>query len=244
MRQAQWHGGIREVQARQCCPEFALLFVQKMARFGTAFPSLSMRARRTLLLENTGVSESHERVLRVADWWGRLMRLLPDAVTPPVEYLSDLSLPYLRTPADLQDVQAAKSQHLHAVAAAAYYGKKEADTNARRFPAGAAARPVLPYERPQITSRTNPDRVEWDLTLVLADEDRVTVNQARKKVDVKAQSGDVYMSRRQFRGTPGTDSGTCTCCSAFSGPPLRFSRRSHMGGCTGSGACCCTAWSA
>jgi len=36
---------------------------------------------------------------------------MPDALTPPVEFLTKLSLPYLRTSADLQYVQAAEAQH-------------------------------------------------------------------------------------------------------------------------------------
>jgi len=46
---------------------------------------------------------------------------MPDAVTPPVENLPELALPYLRTPADLQYVQASDAQQRDAVAAAASY---------------------------------------------------------------------------------------------------------------------------
>jgi len=118
------------------------------------------------------------------------MSLMPDAVTPPTEYLTELSLPYLRTAADLEYVQAAEAQHRDALDAAAYYYGEAADKNARRVAAGAAPRPVPPYERPGISSWPRPDRVGRDLTLLLAEGDRVAVNQAQKEVDVRVRKGD------------------------------------------------------
>jgi len=104
------------------------------------------------------------------------MSLMPDAVTPPAEYLTELSLPYLRTAADLEYVQAAEAQHRDALDAAAYYYGEAADKNDRRAAAGAAPRPVPPYERPDISSWTKPDRVGRNLTLLLAEGDGVAVN--------------------------------------------------------------------
>jgi len=118
------------------------------------------------------------------------MSLIPDAVTPPAKYLTELSLPYLRTSADLEYVQAAKALHREAMDAAAYYYGEAADKNARRVDAGAAPWAVPPYKSPDISSWPNPERVWRDLTLLLAEGDRVAVNQARKEVDVRARKGD------------------------------------------------------
>jgi len=118
------------------------------------------------------------------------MSLMPDAVTPPAEYLTEMSLPYLRTAADLEYVQAAQAQHRDALDAAAYYYGEAADQNARRSAAGAAPRPVPPYERPDISSWPKRDRVRRDLTLLLADGDRVAVNETRKEVDVRVRKGE------------------------------------------------------
>ena len=87
-------------------------------------------------------------------------------------------------------MQAADAQHRDAIEAAAYHYGEAADKNARRVAAGAAPRPVPPYERPDISSWPKPDRVGRDLTLLLAEGDRVAVNQARKEVDVRARKGD------------------------------------------------------
>jgi len=125
-----------------------------------------------------------------AHCWGRLMSLMPDAVTPPVEYLTELSLPYLRTAADPEYVQAAEAQLRYAMDAAAYCYWEAADKNARRAGAGAASRPVPPYERPDLSSWPKPDRVGRNLTPLLAERDRVAVNQARKEVDVRVRKGD------------------------------------------------------
>jgi len=118
------------------------------------------------------------------------MSLMPDAVTPPAEYLTELSLPYLRTAEDLWNVQAAEAQHGDALDAAAHYYGEAAEKNARRVAAGAAPRPVPPYERLDISSWPKPDRDGRDLTLLLAEGDRVAVNQARKEVDVRVRKGD------------------------------------------------------
>jgi len=131
-----------------------------------------------------------ESVLWEAHCWGRLMCLMPDAVTPPVEYLTEMSLPYLRTAADLEYVQATDAQHLDAMDAAAYYYAEAADKSARRRGVGAVPRAVPPYERPYISSWPKPDRVGHDLTLLLVEGDRAAVNQARKEVDVRARKGD------------------------------------------------------
>jgi len=80
------------------------------------------------------------------------MSLMPDAVTPPAEYLTELSLPYLRTAADLEYVKAAEAQHRNALDPAAYYYGEAADKNARRASARAAPRLFPPYERPDISS--------------------------------------------------------------------------------------------
>jgi len=87
-------------------------------------------------------------------------------------------------------VQAADSQHREAMDAAAFYYGEAADTNARRVGAWPAPREVLPYERPDICFWSKPDRVGRDLTLLLAEGDRVAVNQARKEVDARARKGD------------------------------------------------------
>jgi len=73
--------------------------------------------------------------------------------------------------------------------AAAYYYGEAVDKNARRIDTGAAPRAVPPYERPDISFWPKPERVGRDLTLLLAEGDRVAVNQARKEVDVRARKG-------------------------------------------------------
>jgi len=118
------------------------------------------------------------------------MSLIPDTVTPPAEYLTELSLPYLRTSTDLEYVQAAEALHREAMDAAAYYYGEAADKNARRVDAGAAPWAVPPYKSPDISSWPNPERVWRDLTLLLAEGDRVAVNQARKEVDVRARKDE------------------------------------------------------
>jgi len=87
-------------------------------------------------------------------------------------------------------VQAAEAQHREAMNAAAYYYGEAADKNARRVDAGAAPRAVPPHERPEISSRSKPERVGRDLTVLLAEGYRVAVNQTRKEVDVRARKGD------------------------------------------------------
>jgi len=74
--------------------------------------------------------------------------------------------------------------------AAAYYYGEAADKNARSVGAGAAPRAVPSYERPDISSWPKPDRVGRDQTLFLVEGDRVSVNQARKEMDIRARKGD------------------------------------------------------
>lgn len=61
-----------------------------------------MRSRYTFLREEMDVAGKHNCAPRGAPCWGRLMCLMPDAVTTPVEYLSELSLPYFGSPVDLK----------------------------------------------------------------------------------------------------------------------------------------------
>jgi len=190
VRMAYWHGGIHEVHSQRCDGELAVRFSRRVARFGTALQSWFVRTAYAFVRVNENVAGLREWVPWVAHCWGCLMCLMPDAVTPPVEYLTDLSLPYLRTSADLEYVQAAEAQHLEAMDAAAYYNGEAADKNARRVDAGAAPRTVPPYERPDISSWPKPERVGRDLTLLLAEGDRVAVNQAPKGVDVRARKDD------------------------------------------------------
>ena len=126
----------------------------------------------------------------VTHCWGRLMSLMPDAVTAPVAYLTEMSLPYLRTAAELDHVQVADAQHRDAMDAAMYYYGEAADKIARRQSAGAAPRSVPTYERPDISSWPKPDRVGQDLTLLQAERDRLAGNQALKNLDVRARKGD------------------------------------------------------
>jgi len=106
-------------------------------------------------------------------------------------------------------VQAADAQHRDAIEAAAYHYGEAADKNARREGAGAAPRPVPPFERPDISSWPKPDRFGRDLALLLAEGDRVAVNQAMKEVDVRARkSVDVpYLmtAGHHAKGLNGTD---------------------------------------
>jgi len=161
-----------------------------VARFGTALPSWFVRTAYDYVRVNENEAVLRRWVPWVAHCWGRLMSLMPDAVTPPAEYMTELSLPYLRTSADLEYVLAAEAQHREAMDAAAYYNVEAADKNARRVDAGAAPRAVPPYECPEISSWPKPERVGRDLALVLAEGDRMAVNQARKEVDVRVRKGD------------------------------------------------------
>jgi len=190
VRMAFWHGGIHKVHSQRCDGELAVRFSREVARFGTALPSWFVLTLYAFVRVNENVAVLREWVPWVAHCWGRLMCLMPDAVTPPVEYLTELSLPYLRTSADLEYVQAAEAQHREAMDAAEYYYGEMADKNTRRVDAGAAPRAVPPYERPDISSWPKTERVGRDLTLVLAEGDRMAANQARKEVDVRARKGD------------------------------------------------------
>jgi len=187
---AYWHGGIYEVQSQRCDGEFAVRFSQEVERFRSALPSWFVRTAFTFVRTDSDVGDLRAWVPLVAHCWRRLMSLMPDAVTPPAEYLTELSLSYLRTAADLEYVQAAEAQHLNALDAAAYYNGKAADKDTRRVAAGAAPRPVPPYKRQDIGSWQKPDRVGRDLTLLLAEGNRVAVNQARKEVDIWVRKGD------------------------------------------------------
>jgi len=60
----------------------------------------------TFLRVEENVGALREWMPWVAHCLGRLMCLMPVAVTPPAEYLTEFSLPYLRTSADLEYVQA------------------------------------------------------------------------------------------------------------------------------------------
>jgi len=101
-----------------------------VARFGSALPSWLVRTAYTFLRTDGDVGDLREWVPWVAHCWARIESVMPDAVTPPVEYLTELSLPYLLTAADLEDVQAAEAQHRDAMDAAAYYHGEAADKNA------------------------------------------------------------------------------------------------------------------
>jgi len=190
VRMASWHGGIYEVHSQRCDGKLAFRFSREVARCGSASPSWIVQTAFTFVKTDGDVGDLRVWVPWVAHCWGRLMSLMPDAVTPPAEHLTELSLPYLRTAADLEYVQAAEAQHRDALDAAAYYYGEAADKNARRVAAGAAPRPVPPYERPDISSWPKPDRVGRDLTLLPAEGDSVAVNQARKEVDVRVRKGD------------------------------------------------------
>jgi len=116
---AYWHGGIYEVHSQRCDGELAIRFSQEEARFGSELPSWFVRTAFTFLRTEADVGDLRAWVPWVAHCWGRLLSLMPDAVTPPAEYLTELSLPYLRTAADLEYVQAAEVQHRDAMEAAA-----------------------------------------------------------------------------------------------------------------------------
>jgi len=173
---AYWHGGIHEVHSQRCDGELAVRFSRGMVRFGTALPSWFVRTAYAFVTVNENEAVLREWVPWVAHCWGRLTSLMPDAVTPPAEYLPELSLPYLQTSADLEYVQAAEAQHREAMDAAAYYYRQAAEKNARRADAGAAPRAVPPYECPDISSWPRPERVRRYLTLLLAEGDRAAVN--------------------------------------------------------------------
>jgi len=190
VRMVYGHGGISAVHSQRCDGELAVLFSREVARFGSAVPSWSFRMACTFVRADGNIGDLREWVPWVAHCWGRLMSRMPDAGTPPVEYLTELSLPYLRTAADLEYVQAADAQHRDAVEAAAYYYGEAADKSARRVGAGASPRPVPPYERLDISSWPKTDRVGRDLRLLLGEGDRVAVNQARKEVDIRTCRGD------------------------------------------------------
>jgi len=190
VRMAYWHGGIYEVHSQRCDGELAVRFSREVASYGTALPTWFVQTAFTFVRTDGDVGDLRAWVPWVAHCWGRLMSLMPDAMTPPAVYLTELSLTYPRTAADLKYVQAAEAQHRDALDAAAYYYGEAADKNARRVAAGSAPRPVPPNERPDISSRPKPDRVGRDLTLLLAEGDRVAVNQARKEVDVRLRKGD------------------------------------------------------
>jgi len=189
-RLAYRHSVSDEVHSQRCDGESAVRFSREVARFGLALPSLFVRTAYTFVRADENVGALRERVPWVAHCWGRLMSLMLDAVTPPVGYLNELSLPYLRTAEDLEYVQAAETQHRHAMEAAAYYYAEKEDKNARREGAGVASRPVPPYERPDISPWPKPDPVGRVLTLPLAEEDRMAVNQARKEKDVRVRECD------------------------------------------------------
>ena len=101
-----------------------------MARFGTELRSRLVRTADTFLRVDKNEMALRQWVPWVAHFRGRLMCLMPDAVPPPLEYLTELSLSYLRTAADLGDVQTADAQHQDAMNAAVYSNGKAADTNA------------------------------------------------------------------------------------------------------------------
>jgi len=73
-------------------------------------------------------------------------------------------------------------------AAAYYYGQAD-DKSARRVGARAAPRAVPPYKRLVLSFWPKPDRAWRDLTLLLAEGDRMAVRQARKEVGVPACEG-------------------------------------------------------
>jgi len=98
----------------------AVRFSREVARFGSALPSWFFRTAFMFVRTDGDVGDLRAGVPWVAHCWGRLKSLMPDAVTPPAEYLTELSLPYLRTAADLEYVQAAEAQHREALDAAAY----------------------------------------------------------------------------------------------------------------------------
>jgi len=79
----------------------AVRFSRAVARFGSALPSWFVRTSYTFVRTDGDVGDLREWVPWVTQFWGRLMSLMPDAVTPPVEYLTELSLTYLRKAADL-----------------------------------------------------------------------------------------------------------------------------------------------
>ena len=79
----------------------AVRFSREVARFGSALPSWFFRTAYTFVRTDGDVGDLREWVPWVAYCWDRLMSLMPDAVTQPVEYPTELSLPYLRTAEDL-----------------------------------------------------------------------------------------------------------------------------------------------
>jgi len=190
VRTAYCHDGIHEVHSQRCDGEFAVRYSREVARFGTALPSWFVRMGYAFVRVEKNLAVLRELVPSVAHYRSRLMCLMPVAVTPPVEYLTELLLLYLRTSADLNYVQAADAQHREAMKAAAYYYGGAADKNARRVDAGVAPRAIPPYERPEISSNPKPELGGRDLPPLLVEDDRVKFNQARQDVDVRARKGD------------------------------------------------------
>jgi len=120
-RMAYWHGGIGEVHSQRCDSELAVRFSREVARFGSALPSCFVRTAFTFVRTNRDVGNLRAWVPWVALCRSRLMSLIPDAMTPPAKYLTELPLPPLRTAADLEYNQAAEAQHRDAFDAAASY---------------------------------------------------------------------------------------------------------------------------
>ena len=119
VRMAYQHGGIYEVHSQRCDGELVVRFIREVARYGSALPSWFVRTAFTLVRTDGDVGDLRSWVPWVAHCWGRLMSLMPDAVTPPAEYLMELSLPYLGKATDLYYVQAAVPQHRNALDAKA-----------------------------------------------------------------------------------------------------------------------------
>jgi len=235
VRMACWHGGVYEVHSQRCDGELAVRFSREVARFGSALPSWFFRNAFTFVRTDGDDGDLRKWVPWVALCWGRLMRLMPDAVTPLAEDHSELSLPYVRTAADLEYMQAGEAQHRDALDVAAYYYGEAADKNARPAGAGAAPRPGPPYERPDISSWPRPDRVERDLTLLLAEGDCVAVNQARKEVEVRVRKGHdvsyLMMAGHHAKGVNG---------AGWRRVQRRWTTWSCRGGCTWrTPPCCC-----
>jgi len=119
VRMAYWDGGIYEVHSQRCDGELAVRFCREVARFGSALRAWSVRIAFTFVRTDGDAGDLRAWVPWVAHCWGRLMSLMPDAVTPPAEYLMELSLPYLGKATDLYYVQAAVPQHRNALDAKA-----------------------------------------------------------------------------------------------------------------------------
>jgi len=93
VRMAYWHGGIYEVHSQRCDGELAVRFSRKVARYGSALPSWFFRTAFSFVRPDGDAGDLRAWVPWVAHCWGPLMSLMPDAVTPPAEYLTELSLP-------------------------------------------------------------------------------------------------------------------------------------------------------